>query len=716
MVDDPLISCIAPLTADNLLMMSFGLPLLAWGLLAAAAPVIIHLVFRERAAREVFPAMRFLVESHLSATRAQWLRHLILMGARVMLIVLVVGMLGRFGCTREGGASGLAVVTAATPASVVFCIDNSASMGYRYQGQTRVQLAVNWARTLLDDTRLFGPGSQFAIVTGTQTAGLGVWREDRRTTGRLLDSIRPASHNSSAAQLLGSAYGLLSAARHGRREVYFFNDLTESSWAELPPPAPAVLTSMNVMDVGQDENRNVALGWPRVPSHALPANAPLFVPVRISSGELPCEPVLQFSIDGKPRGRQAAGMLAPISQSEVVLNIPALEPGVHQLEVNLEPGDALAADNSRFAWLVVGSLPRVGLVSGSVNDEMARMLQAMIAPPGLAASELRYSVEFITLENLLNHKTDGLIAIMVSDVESLNGLACEKLSSYVKAGGTLIVVPGPSFSPEGYRDAKAILPAAVESVAACDPPLRPAVSNLSHPFVSAFADLSIDSLNDRHAYKRLVLGQRSVHANVVFPFNDGTPALLEAKQGQGRTVLWAFSPAADWGQFGSQAAPTIVLVHSILESVRPALDNIGVYAAGRTANRSVGESSSPLLVRSQQGRETTILPAGRLYALPADMPQLYSAASKADPRERLLYYSVNVAESESQMSRIDGDILKSRFDNVLVRLMRPGDELSAQQRSGVARVNWGVPLGLVLITLLVVESSFANRFYRSWGR
>ncbi|UCD28569.1 MAG: BatA domain-containing protein, partial [Planctomycetota bacterium] len=68
--------------------MTFGAPMLAWGALACAIPVIIHLVLRQRPRRQVFPAIRFLMASNQASTRTHWIKHLLLMMCRMMLILL----------------------------------------------------------------------------------------------------------------------------------------------------------------------------------------------------------------------------------------------------------------------------------------------------------------------------------------------------------------------------------------------------------------------------------------------------------------------------------------------------------------------------------------------------------------------------------------------------------------------------------------------------
>ncbi|MBI4582029.1 MAG: BatA domain-containing protein [Planctomycetes bacterium] len=710
---------------------SLGLPGLAWGLLALGVPIVVHLILRERARREVFPAMRFLLQTHASATRTHRLRQLLLLAARMALFVLAVGILGRMGCAREGGVSRMGIAAGApTPASVVVCIDNSASMGYRYQGRTRVEAAADWARALLEDRRRFGPGSQFAVLCGSAGAGSGGWRDDLRSAVRLVDTARPANHNLGAAQLLGPAFTLLSAARNARREVYLFTDLTETSWTDTPPPTPATLGGLYIMDVGQDEDRNVSLGWPQVPPYELPAGAPINVPVRVVVGDLPAEPVIEISVDGKPRGRQSAGSLAPHSQAEIALNLPSLEPGGHALTVGMEPADALACDNVRHAWLMVGTLPRIGLIQrqSAIGDrqwaigdsarggDVGEILRAMIAPPAVPASEHRYAVEDIPIGDMLDQNTSGYLAIVLADVKGLNGLAWEKLGGYVNAGGVLVIVPGPSISPDGYSPAGNLLPATIEGVGVCEPPVRPAAANLSHPYLQPFADLTIDSINDRYAFKRADL-KPGASSTVVFPFADGAPAMVESRVGKGQVVLLAFSVAADWGQFGTQAAPTIVLLHRILEVAHPPLENVASLTAGRAGLRTIAAADgSPLVVTGSDGTGTSILPAGgRGYRLPADVPGTYEAAEKSNPQLPALRYSVNVSQTESQLARISPEQVKSRVDRQVVQVLRPGEDLAVAAGEGGGRVTWAVPLGLMLLGLLVIESSFANRFY-GWRR
>ena len=83
--------------------------------------------------------------------------------------------------------------------------------------------------------------------------------QDLRHAGRAVDRVRVADHDRPVALLLEKAYRLVGTAIHERREIYLFNDLTKHSWRVPLPPAPQALSALYVLDVGQDENRNVAV-------------------------------------------------------------------------------------------------------------------------------------------------------------------------------------------------------------------------------------------------------------------------------------------------------------------------------------------------------------------------------------------------------------------------------------------------------------------------
>ncbi|MEE8171059.1 MAG: BatA domain-containing protein, partial [Phycisphaerae bacterium] len=107
---------------------------------AVGLPVLIHLLMRPRPRKQVFPALRLLRTAHQQAARQSRLRHLLLLAARIAVILLLALALARpvlRGTTLNVGTR--------KPTAAVFCIDDSASMDYRYQGRTRLERALDAA-------------------------------------------------------------------------------------------------------------------------------------------------------------------------------------------------------------------------------------------------------------------------------------------------------------------------------------------------------------------------------------------------------------------------------------------------------------------------------------------------------------------------------------------------------------------------------------------
>lgn len=710
---------------------TFGLPALAWGALAAAVPVLIHLILRQRPRREVLPTLRFLLQAHQASSRAHRLKHLLLLACRMMAILLVVGLLMKTACAPAGATHPRAAGALDGPVSAVFVIDDSASMQYRYQGKTRLEDAQAWARNLLTDPERFPPGSEVTIVTGSADPihPLG-WSRDARAMARLVSDIRPAWHDRSMAALLRLAYAGISKAGHPRTEVYLFTDLTESAWQEPPPDPPATLAGVFILDVGRDENRNLALGHAELPPFTLSANAPAAVEVRVRAPTAAPSATVTLSIDGRPRDRQpvnpnqasAPGEAdhhqtaivsdgpAPRTETTLTFTLPPLPEGPHELLLRLEPDDALLFDNLRFACISVGRIPDV-IVVGEEGGVVADLVSAMIAPPALPPEAHRFRVQRIPAQALSTTRLEGSLAVILADPTGLTPGGWQSLSRYRAAGGVILFIPGPHTTPEIYADQPQLLPAEIRGTITPSEPITLAAADLSHPALKPFTDPGIDSINDRLVYRRLDLGTPRAGTTIVAPFSDRTPAILDDHAAPGRVMLFAFSPDRDWSQFGTQAGPLIVLLHSLLESLAPPPDNIQSLIAGRLAVHQWPAPASDYTLHGPASPPAPLPAPDGTSTLPADRPGHYKVFATPATTQPALLYSVNVAESESEMNRITDEALLSRFPPGLALVVHEPADLPSRRAETGGVVSWTVPLALVLLVLLFIESFFANRFY-----
>jgi hypothetical protein len=123
-------------------MIGFLHPWALAGLVAAAVPILLHLLARREPPTVVFPAVRYLITTTREHQRRLKLQHLLLLALRTLLIVALV--LAAAGPTVPSrGVAGHA------PSALVLVVDNSPSSGVVVAGSSRLSELQRAARRVL---------------------------------------------------------------------------------------------------------------------------------------------------------------------------------------------------------------------------------------------------------------------------------------------------------------------------------------------------------------------------------------------------------------------------------------------------------------------------------------------------------------------------------------------------------------------------------------
>jgi hypothetical protein len=123
-------------------MIGFLHPWALAGLVAAAVPLLLHLLARREPPTVVFPAVRYLITTTREHQRRLKLQHLLLLALRTLLIVALV--LAAAGPTVPSRG-----VTGHAPSALVLVVDNSPSSGVVVAGATRLSQLQGAARQVL---------------------------------------------------------------------------------------------------------------------------------------------------------------------------------------------------------------------------------------------------------------------------------------------------------------------------------------------------------------------------------------------------------------------------------------------------------------------------------------------------------------------------------------------------------------------------------------
>ncbi len=711
--------------------LTFGAPALLWGLAIASAPIVIHLMLRPRPRRQPFPAMRFILQTHHAADRTNRLRRLLLLAMRALIIVLIAALLAqpRLRAARWVPSGG-------GPLSVAVCIDDSASMGYRFEGKTRLDVARQWAQSLLNDRGRFGEGSEFVVLTARQGLSGGAVPVTALTTSRqdalrLIDAVTPGAHDAPVGQMVRRADALLAKARHPRREVYVFSDSTVHAWRDMTTPPAAMTSTASVfcVDVGVEEDLNASLTVSSFPAHPVPVNAPIHfdATVRVAPDcRAAVEPTIEVRVDDEPRTRwRSTTATAPSSPAggQVVnasLTLPGLPMGLHRIAVELRPTDPLDIDNTRFACVEVGALPQVAVVGEPADpNSVASLVAAMLAPPSLPADRQR-----VRLVRLAATPEDAAVwagarCVFLADVPAPSAPAWRALTGYVRNGGVLAVILGDAVRPQSYEPGVDLLPALPVEIVSPPEPVRLVTVDASSPLLLPFAGPAVDSLGDRLVFRLWTVQRPAAQAAVTGSFDSIGPGLLERTVGSGRCVLLTFSPQREWSEFAAQAAPMMTLLHRIVEIGAPAASRFAhvTVGAGKAASIAppAGTSLQVLRVPAPPGDSPTPVKAttaGGRVNLPTDRPGHAVVTAANRPQDALYVCAVNVPEEESDLRRLPADQIAGRFAPGVATAVRSVPQLRSAQRRQRMGIDAALPVGLLLLGLLLAESAFANRFYK----
>jgi hypothetical protein len=204
-------------------MIGFLHPWMLAGLLAAAVPILVHLLARRQPPTVVFPAVRYLQSTTREHRNRLKLQHWLLLLLRTLLIVALV-------LAAAGPTLPMRGVPGHAPTALVVVLDNSPSSAAVIGGVRQLDRLRSAARLALGRAT---PNDALWLLTADGVPRRG----DAATLGRLVDSLAPAPRRLDLGRALALAGEVLSAeARPG--EVLLLSDLqrTAVSGAELRVP------------------------------------------------------------------------------------------------------------------------------------------------------------------------------------------------------------------------------------------------------------------------------------------------------------------------------------------------------------------------------------------------------------------------------------------------------------------------------------------------
>lgn len=674
--------------------MVFLTPLFLLGLLAAAIPIAIHLIRREKPPKLMFGSIRFLKKTSKKLVLFQHLQQLFLLALRSLLIALLVMAFARPLVDQT-----VSRLLDSDPASVVILLDSSLSMHY---GEA-FERARDEARDIIDDLRT---GDEVAlIVFGGAVEAIRELTTDHTVVLAAIDSMEEAGYGSTRFfPNLRLADQMLEASRFENRQIYLISDFQEQGVAEADRGwtlAPGV--AFTGVDVGVEETSNLALADVRSPSQLLEDETSQEILARVrSTGSLHLERgEATLHIDGQMVDRSPVDLT---DQSEQVVSLSAefASEGSHRGEVRIS-GDGFEQDNAYY--FTVDVLPKINvlLVNGESSDnwydDEGHWFGLAVNSDNESPFELQ-TIEPAELSNAALRQNDVVVLLNVGD---LSASQAGDLTTYVREGGSVLFAPGDRVDAGRFNEQFS--------------ELSPAL--LTSPQIAARNDYwVIADFDNRHPILQPLdsdwsvrfQGHWAVEANsesaTLMRFDSTEPAFLEREVGEGRALLFASAMDLEWNNLPLQGLFLPFIHETLSHLVQPPIKQ-RAYAIGETVSFAAEEDAQIENPRDSDGSLIDLAPGTRVFE--AQRPGFINVGVNGV----LESFAVNVSPEESIFTRtpvaaLYDDIVNADTQPAQSRAVRTAELI--EELEGPQRIWWWI-LCLVML-LFLAEGLIANRTYR----
>src|SRR5262245_47827845 len=229
--------------------MAFLNPIFLLGAVAAAVPVLVHLVRQTRAPRVPFPSLMFLRKIEQKTIRRRKLRNLLLLMMRCAALLLLA-----LAFTRPYLTGSTPVSASSERTSTVILVDGSYSMHY---GEV-FNRARQSARNMINDA---ASNEQLAVVLFSKSYQvLMPLKADRAEATAAVSQMQAGLDSTDYLQAIQAADAILKDAGRGPRRIYLISDFQEAGWNRSAPPVklpPDV--KLFPIDVSDSAVKNVAV-------------------------------------------------------------------------------------------------------------------------------------------------------------------------------------------------------------------------------------------------------------------------------------------------------------------------------------------------------------------------------------------------------------------------------------------------------------------------
>jgi len=729
--------------------MTFLNPILLFGTLSVAVPIVIHLLNRRQVQRVPWAAMRFLEQAVETNERRLQVEDLLLLLLRCLLLALLAFALAR--PTLNAAAGGMFGGSAGT---TLIIVDDSYSMTQTTGVTSRFDVAKKAATQIVGS---LSNGSSVAVWMADDGVEpiIAEPTRDMALVRKTIDDSKPVDRATDLLPAVRQGLEMLQRNSSSSKDLYLITDGQSTGFRQLAAIRQLLdqakqQVKANVILIDQPETANLAVSNLAQSSGIAAIDRPLRFTASVTNYGSEAAHNVRVSLrlaaaDAADRATQSSA--APVDDSTIDVIDPGQTKSV-SLFARLKsdgyyaatasiPTDRVPADDSRT--IVVRGVKQVKalLVDGAPGrekrDNATFFIKSLFDTAGDPNSQPLVDATRIDASGLQTANFDDYDLVVLADVADFAPLTADSLANFVKAGGGLVIFGGDHVRRDFYNTELAnrdLLPATfgepVGDAAAQDRITTFSDSALDHPIASLWKDPGSGTLSSVSIYKYLPLtpvapkdAKLASATRPVLKLLDGTPAVVEKTLGDGRIIEVNVSPTTAWSDLPARPGVFVPLLYRVVGSIVDRRD------AG--LNITVGGRFSQHVPLDLLGKEAIIkspdkdaLPdSRRIELIGADATVTGPFTRRAGtyeldlPGQTPMLMAAQTDASESDLVALSAGDLEQLKQSVNVVECRIDTDLAGQIKQKRTGTELIFPLAILCLAIAVTESAMALWFSKS---
>lgn len=710
--------------------MTFLNPLVLIGLIAASFPVLFHLFAQRKARRVEFSSLQFLKELEKNSMRKIKLRQILLLILRTLLVIFLVGAFSRPALQGYlGGFPG----TSSANTTMVFLMDNSASMGERTSGGSYYKQSVDAAIKLLD---VFKEGDEVVIIplVGFEKEQSYLPLHEKREIISRLVQMQPSDGGADLEAGFRLASAVLSQSVNINKEIFLFTDGQARNYVLIDSTAKTDTTTLKLFDERtklytmlvkgvRGSSRNLSID-------SLKAITTIFEPgrqvefevfIRNTTAEDVDAGTVSLFFNAERVAQRSLDKLKANETRRFVISALPKTVGLLGVEASLEE-DALPFDNKRYLALEIPASRNVGLFFDNRTD--GEYLQLALELSLSQTNSLPYTIEYHRLEELRMlpalSRLDAVVVGIGKTLPQENDLSA--LRDYISNGhgAALYLLDGLDSKLYNSQIAPKLRTGEVQGkyIAFGDKYGSFTQFDMAHPFFEGMFE-SAQGQSGIESPKFLSYYQLARIGTPIISLSGGGTFLSEHTLGKGSSLLFSAAPTPQMSDL-TRKSIFVPLVHRTAAYI----SSIGNTTNENNSNYTVGsaitielqgiegeQSGSSLVLKAPDGTlsrvVTTTSANGTLRVDIANVSSagIYRLFRDADAQLQVSAFAVNSRTDESDPEQATNDAMSNATapffagkDKNLLYLDIANDDIAKT----VSGARFGVELWQMLLALALL--------------